>query len=546
LAVETRRRRRWRSHWRRLRQAVQALSLLGFLALFVAASRHAEPSPITALPFRLDPLAMLAQAIASRTLLATSAVALVTVGLTLIFGRVWCGWLCPLGTVLDVFAPRRRRPAREALERWRAGKYLVLVIVLVAALFGSLTLLVLDPVTMAFRSLAAGIWPAADGVVTGLERLAYNVEALRPAVVWLEGVLRPSVFPVEPAHAAAGPGVILLLLLLVALNWLAPRFWCRALCPLGGLLALLGKVALVRRYVNPACSGCKACVRLCPTDTIRADRDFASDPAECTVCMDCVDGCPARDTTFRLAPPRPAWETYDPNRRQALATIGASVVGFALLTSHLVPAEASATVLRPPGTTNVELLRTCIRCAECVRVCPTGALSPAMLDAGVEGIWSPILIPRQGYCDYSCNACGHVCPVKAIPPLALEEKRLQVIGIAQIDQERCLPWSEATDCIVCEEMCPLPEKAIRLEQAEVTGEGGIARPILQPHVERRLCIGCGICEYKCPVSGAAAIRVLSGSAGGGMHGRGRGAGREGQGGRGDGPGGGSSGGVQGP
>jgi len=529
LAAEARRRPRKRSSWRRLRQAAQALTLLGFLALFIAAARHVDPPAIVHLPFHLDPLAMLAQTLASRTFQVSSAVALVTVVLTLIFGRAWCGWLCPLGTVLDAVTPRRRPAARASLEGWRAAKYLMLVAVLLAALFGSLALLTLDPVMIVFRALAAGVWPALDWLVTALERLAYNVEALRPSIIWIDSVLRPAVFPAEPASAAAGLGVVLLLVVIIGLNWLAPRFWCRALCPLGGLLALISKVAFVRRHVNPACSGCKACVRLCPTDTIRADRDFASDPAECTVCMDCVDGCPLEDTSFRFAPPQPAWRAYDPTRRQALATIGASAIGFGLLTSDLLRPEPSSTLLRPPGTTNDELLRTCIRCAECVRACPTGALSPAVAEAGLEGIWSPILIPRIGYCDYSCNACGQACPVEAIPPLSLEVKREQVIGIAQIDRERCLPWAEATDCIVCEEMCPLPEKAIRLEQAEVLGEDGAPRTILLPHVERGHCIGCGICEYKCPVSGEAAIRVLLSSEGGEMRGRGRG-------GRGQGPG----------
>ena len=522
MAGEARRRARRRSAWTRARQAAQALSLVGFLALFVASSGGQASPALIGLSFRLDPLAMLAQSIAARALLLTSALALLTVVLTLAVGRASCGWLCPLGTLLDIITPRRRPARREALEPWRSGKYLILAIVLVGATFGSLTLLILDPITLVFRALASGLWPAADRLVTTIERAAFRVDALRPAVVWLEGLLRPGVFPLEPGNAAAGAGVVVLLAAVLALNWLAPRFWCRAFCPLGGLLALLSKAAWIRRDVDPACSGCKACVRACPTDTIRADRGFASDPAECTVCMECIDGCPIREASFRPLPPRPAWQTYDPGRRQALVAIGAGAVGFGLLSTNALRPEASNLPLRPPGATNEHLLRTCLRCAACVRACPTGALSPAVTSAGIEGLWSPILIPRQGYCDYSCNVCGLVCPVQAIPPLALEAKRRQVIGVAEIDQDRCLPWAEDTDCIVCEEMCPLPEKAVWLEQAQVAGVDGAQRTILRPHVERKRCTGCGICEYKCPVAGDAAIRVLTEAHGGGGQGRGRG------------------------
>ena len=113
------------------------------------------------------------------------------------------------------------------------------------------------------------------------------------------------------------------------------------------------------------------------------------------------------------------------------------------------------------------------------------------------------------YCDYSCNACGKVCPVGAIPPLELEEKRLQTIGAAYIDEKRCIAWADRIECIVCEEMCPLPEKAITLEIAESTGSEGELLTVPLPRVNRDLCIGCGICEYKCPVNGEAAIRVYT-------------------------------------
>jgi formate hydrogenlyase subunit 6/NADH:ubiquinone oxidoreductase subunit I len=90
----------------------------------------------------------------------------------------------------------------------------------------------------------------------------------------------------------------------------------------------------------------------------------------------------------------------------------------------------------------------------------------------VEGFGSPVLVPRLGFCDYACTACGQVCPVQAIPPLSLEQKRLRVIGRATIDQNRCIPWSDHRPCIVCQEMCPLPDKAVKLDEAVVNGPDG--------------------------------------------------------------------------
>ena len=149
----------------------------------------------------------------------------------------------------------------------------------------------------------------------------------------------------------------------------------------------------------------------------------------------------------------------------------------------------------------------CIRCGACVRVCPTSALQPAMLQAGWDGFATPILIPRKGACDYGCNSCGQTCPVQAIPPLALKQKQVAVIGKVDIDHDRCLPWGKNVPCSVCEEMCPLPKKAIHFE-GTVQGEKIHAPGDVQlPVVEQGLCIGCGICEFKCPVDGEAAIRV---------------------------------------
>jgi ferredoxin len=296
---------------------------------------------------------------------------------------------------------------------------------------------------------------------------------------------------------------------LVALNWLDRRFWCRYLCPLGGLLGLFSKLAIFRREVNEACKGCALCAPVCPTGTIDPARNFASDPSECTLCMDCLEVCPRSRISFIPGLQPAEWREYDPGRRQALVAIGASIAAVALFRSDMLARRDHPYRIQPPGGRENDLLGKCIRCGECLRACPTGGLQPSITELGLEGLWTPILVPRLGYCDYSCNACGQVCPVQAIPGLDLDDKRQQVVGSAYIDENRCIAWSDRIECIVCEEMCPLPEKAITLEDVEVKTPNGESSVIQLPRVNRDLCIGCGICEYKCPVSGEAAIRVYT-------------------------------------
>jgi ferredoxin len=185
------------------------------------------------------------------------------------------------------------------------------------------------------------------------------------------------------------------------------------------------------------------------------------------------------------------------------------VAGISLFRSDVVARRGHPLLIRPPGAREDELLSRCIRCAECSRACPTSAIQPAITEAGLEGLWTPVLVPRIGYCDYSCNACGQVCPVQAIPRLSLQQKRQHVIGKACIDRNQCIPWADFRPCIVCEEMCPVPDKAIELEQLEVQNGEGQWVTLQRPHVIRDRCIGCGICEYKCPVNGEAAIRVYA-------------------------------------
>ena len=473
--------------WRRLRRVVQVLMLVLFLYLLVGT----QQGNVTFLPsgffFNLDPLAGISAMIASRSWIAPMAWGIVTLLLTVVVGRAWCSWICPLGTLLD-WTPSRR-PKRNKLDipsYWRQVKYFVLFVILFAAMLGSLTLIVLDPITLLFRTITSVILPTFNSLVTE-----------------------------QPFFL---PNVLLALLFVgvLALNAIRPRFWCRYLCPLGALLGLVSKFAQVRHKVNEEqCINCRRCAVICPTGAIDPERKFMADPEECTACLDCVEACPTGAITFRGQWGLDGDQSYDQSRRQFLISIGAAagvaVIGVALSRVASFLRGINPFSVRPPGTNDEKLLDQCIRCGECIKVCPTAGLQPSFSSGGLEGLWTPVLISRLGYCDYSCNSCGQVCPTKAIPDLSLDEKRNAIMGKAYIDRDRCLPWAEGSNCRVCEEVCPVPQNAIRLDEQKTTNSQGGTTIVYLPRVRGRSCIGCGICEYWCPVEGESAIRVYTNS-----------------------------------
>ena len=493
--------------WHRLRRAVQVLTLLLFIYLLLGTTQKGIVFSHD-LFFNLDPLAGISAMLASRSWIAPMALGVVTLLLALAVGRAWCSWLCPLGTLLD-WTPSRR-PSRNRLEvpsYWRQIKYFVLFAILFAALLGSLTLLIFDPITLLFRTITSVLLPAVSFLITAVETWAHNVGPLQPAVEWFDGLVRGLLVTEQPFFL---PSLLIALLfaIVLALNAVRHRFWCRYICPLGALLGMVSRVAQVRHRVDlEKCVNCMRCAVICPTGAIDPGSDFAASSAECTTCLDCMEACPTAAITFKKQPGVTANHRYDPSRRQFLASLGAAVVGALLLRTVPVFRQKEPLLVRPPGTSDEKLFSECIRCGECVKVCPTGAIQPSSSLVAWEGLWTPALMMRLGYCDYSCNSCGPACPTGAIPILSLAEKQQTVIGKASIDAHRCIPWAEGIECVVCEEMCPVPGKAIKLRRRAVINGQGERVTVQLPRVKRNLCIGCGICETQCPVNGEAAIRV---------------------------------------
>ena len=494
---------------RRLRPWIQAISFCLFLFLLI---RAGHTGFLTADSFfRLDPLVGLANMIAARqvvpALLVGTLIALVA---AVVLGRAWCGWICPLGTALD-WAPARKAKLHEADPKpWlRQVKYFILLLIGLLALLGNLTFLILDPITLLYRTVTTAFWPALAALITAAEPVLYKIPPLQGPIDTFESTVRGAILPAtQPVY---GLGILLALLFagILALNQVRDRFWCRYLCPLGGLLGMVSKVALLRRSVGNVCIECHRCARACPTGTIDETRHFESDPSECTLCLECVPTC-SRDGQHFTWHTKPApWRAYDPTRRQFFAAAGTAVVAAGLFGAEPAARQDHVRLIRPPGAQQPEFLAQCIRCGICLKVCPTSGLQPSIEQAGWGGLWTPVLTPRLGYCDYGCNACGQACPTGAISPLALEDKRKAVIGFAYVDRNRCLPWADGRNCIVCEEMCPPPEKAIVLEDAEVRDpDTGELVTVRRPVVIHERCIGCGICENRCPLNGEAAIRVF--------------------------------------
>jgi len=413
-------------HWRWARRAVQALSLLAFTLAVVYTLRDAPTIVTAATAMRLDPLTASTAMIAARRWLPRLLPAFLLLALSLVVGRAWCGWLCPVGTLIDWFSPAAwRSPSprpspRTAGERGqgssgrgRRAKYGLLFVILFAALWGNLTLLVLDPLTLFIRGVGTLVLPGLTWLVTQAEVWLYRFPALRGTLMSADRALRGTLLSYEQPYYG---GVLLAVLLggILAFGLVARRAWCRYLCPLGGLYSLTSRASWLKRRVSTSCVQCGACTSVCPMGTIDPTRGYASDSGECILCLNCAEACPKGAITFGGVPGVDRGYAYDPSRRQLLGALGVSLAGLALL--KIAPANHHPDVhrLRPPGVDEAHLLSSCLRCGACLRVCPTHGLQPSLTEAGLEGLWTPILVPRLGPCDFSCTACGDICPTGAI------------------------------------------------------------------------------------------------------------------------------------
>lgn len=494
----------------RYRRVIQALFFVVFVLLLVLTAEH------TALPFasqlflEFNPLIALVAVIAGLPLISALLYSLATMIATLLFGRVFCGYACPMGTLLDLFAPLAKvlHIDQKVFKKLKILPLITLVTLLALSVFKIGFVTIFDPISLITRVTAVAI--------TSVKYLAH-LYSLYSSMPYTEvGILEfgrelgrgfnSAMTSNYPKLIDSSEWILLLFVLTVSLNALGKRFWCRYLCPLGGLLGLVGRVPLFRRKVDAtACTNCMRCTKSCDMQAV-TNNGLATDAANCTLCLKCRGKCRQAAISWGL---KPELTNEIPSRRAAITAIGGSITVAGLVPFMGKAKAQDSTLIRPPGVSNEELfLSKCVRCGECLAACPTNVLQPALLQYGASALWTPHLDFTASACDYSCNACGQVCPTGAIKYLTLEEKQTFAIGTAEIDQDTCYR------CGICVRVCPVPG-AIGLARvpSALSPFGGMGAVSLT--VDSTRCVGCGECEVACPLRWSKAIKVVRSDVGSG-------------------------------
>jgi len=526
---------------RRISQIAFLLLFLGLLfitswTLFPTAGTEIHLRPPVRLFFEWDPLVALMNALAGHALYRGLIWCLLILLPTLFLGRFFCGWICPMGTLQHLVGnlPSEAKRGKQRIEanrykRWQTWKYLVLIAGLTAAAFGSAALGWLDPFSLLVRSFGLSFVPAinaaARAIFTPLEHS--HIAVIKSAGGTLHSILQVLMLDMRQPHYQQGLILGVLFIAILAASLRVTRFWCRAICPLGALLGAVSRWSILGLHKDASsCNNCNRCLLNCQG----GDDPVGGVPwhkSECLMCMNCVGACPHESLQFKIFRNEAEVASPDLGRRRALTGVAAGAALVPLLRANTGLGKGrSDRLLRPPGSLDEpEFLSRCIRCGECMKACPNIALHPTLEQAGIEGLWSPTLVPRIGYCEPSCVLCSEVCPTGAIWQITPKEKGWVVgvssgvgaeqqsqpvrLGTAFYDRGRCLPWAMATECIVCEEWCPVSPKAIYVEEAQVIDAAGNTKTLKQPRIDPSRCVGCGACEYACPLQDRPAVYVTS-------------------------------------
>lgn len=479
--------------------------------------------------------------------------------LTLLFGRVYCSAVCPLGFLQDAInfiskKIKRKKKKFSFLPEQKILRWIFLALPVLMFVFGlALGINLLDPYSI-YGKIAANFFRP---IIIGANNISASI---------LESLQIYSVYPYDIKIFNAVPFIVTLIFFLLVgyLSFTKGRLYCNTVCPVGTLLGFLSRFSFFKIAIDKTeCSQCGICARNCKASCIN-NEEMSVDMSRCVACYNCIDSCPSNVITYKSAPTikrtpvnnlklktvktvankilsfintginsgvnrkkiniknrfsgllnktinlgKPNGNAaIDNSKRSFLISTG---IYFASLTSLLAQAKKQVTIskpstipvlrknaIAPPGAKSIERFTSkCTACQLCVNACPTQVLQPSFLEYGFTGMLQPRLDNIAGFCNFDCVICSSVCPTGAIVPLTLKEKKLVQIGKAKFIKENCVVHTQKTDCGACSEHCPT--KAVRMIPYE--------KNLFLPEVREEYCIGCGACEHACPTKPYKSIYV---------------------------------------
>ena len=428
---------------------------------------------------------------------------------TLIFGRVYCSILCPLGVMQDIISWLRGKINKRAKARFKYERSLSWLRISVLALF-------VLALSLGFANLAAFIEPySVYGRIAGSFLKPIYAEA-NNILASMQGPDDYRFYNVE-YYVSIGSMIVagITFIIIAVLAWVDGRIYCNTICPVGTILGFLSKFSWLKPVINTdKCIKCGACARKCKASCI----DFKNeriDYSRCVACMDCLESCSTNAITYSHSAKKAASDADSSenkaNGRREFLTIGALLAGTAILKAEEKNDDGGLakiidkvkperrTLITPPGSqSHSNFFKHCTSCQLCISNCPNGVLRPS---SDASRFMQPEVSYERGYCRPECTRCSEVCPTGAISLLDVAQKNSTQIGHAVWVKENCLPYNDGTSCGNCARHCPTGA----IVMTAMNPDDPMSPKI--PAVNTELCIGCGACENLCPSRPFSAIYV---------------------------------------
>ena len=420
--------------------------------------------------------------------------------LTVLFGRVYCSALCPLGTFQDLFIYiagkfKKIKHLSKFAKAQNWFRYSVLTLVIIFLVFGNILMLnLLDPYSI-YGKMASSLFRP-------LYYFSNNI-----LVYFMEKRLNFTFYHVDLKNISWLTFAFssLMFLFIGGMAVTRGRLYCNTICPVGSLLGLVSKYSIFKIKLNKvACTSCGICGYVCKADcidTLNKEVDFS----RCVGCFNCLTVCPGGGVEYNFSWRKDVSEIENIKaqeaRRDFLKKSAFITTGITLLTKRAyteglndgkIPVVKEHPVV-PPGSISIDhFVDNCTACQLCVSACPTQVLQPSFMQYGLRGMMQPTMDYNTNYCNFECILCCDICPTAAILPITVDDKKLTQLGKAKFIKENCIVYTDETACGACSEHCPT--KAVNMIPYTESKEDNLTIP----EVDDTICIGCGACEYACP------------------------------------------------